>query len=344
MAQQSDPEVLVLSQSSMESTTDLVCDYLYAIGIPFLRLNGNDFDAQGGFTLSVADGCLEVVLEPDGAQIDLRQIRAVWYRRWLQHQLFEESSLVAGEGADPYRASHRVAGHLMGELRRVSQALFAELARAKALGEPRTASPSKLHVLKMAGLTGLATPATLVTVRRERVLEFAARYGSIVTKPIGDFEPLVLDGQVHATFTKELTPEVLAELPDRFFPSLFQEKLEKRYELRVFFLAGECYTAAIFSQLDARTQVDWRNHTSALPNRVVPYRLPTAVVASLRDLMSRLELETGSIDLVRTVDGRLVFLEVNPAGQFGMVSQPCNYFLERRVAECLAAKAGHGES
>jgi glutathione synthase/RimK-type ligase-like ATP-grasp enzyme len=51
--------------------------------------------------------------------------------------------------------------------------------------------------------------------------------------------------------------------------------------------------------------------------------------------MADLGLETGSIDLIRTPDGRTVFLEINPVGQFGMISHPCNYNLERVVAEHL---------
>jgi hypothetical protein len=31
----------------------------------------------------------------------------------------------------------------------------------------------------------------------------------------------------------------------------------------------------------------------------------------------------------------LVFLEINPVGQFGMVSHPCNYYLEKRIAQNL---------
>jgi D-alanine-D-alanine ligase-like ATP-grasp enzyme len=51
--------------------------------------------------------------------------------------------------------------------------------------------------------------------------------------------------------------------------------------------------------------------------------------------MEELPLTTGSLDFIRTPGGRHVFLEVNPAGQFAMVSLPCNYRLEKRVAEYL---------
>jgi glutathione synthase/RimK-type ligase-like ATP-grasp enzyme len=71
---------------------------------------------------------------------------------------------------------------------------------------------------------------------------------------------------------------------------------------------------------------------------MVPYRVPDEVASKVVTLMNRLDLETGSLDLIRAVDGKTYFLEVNPVGQFGMVSKPCNYHLERRVAEYLMEK------
>jgi hypothetical protein len=37
-----------------------------------------------------------------------------------------------------------------------------------------------------------------------------------------------------------------------------------------------------------------------------------------------------------TKENQFVFLEVNPDGQFGMVPHPCNYFIEREIANVLA--------
>jgi hypothetical protein len=95
---------------------------------------------------------------------------------------------------------------------------------------------------------------------------------------------------------------------------------------------------AIFSQSDEQTSVDFRRYQYRRPNRTVPYQIQDALEFKLTTLMDRLGLETGSLDLVKTVDGRTVFLEVNPVGQFGMVSHPCNYHLERAVASALVRR------
>ena len=39
--------------------------------------------------------------------------------------------------------------------------------------------------------------------------------------------------------------------------------------------------------------------------------------------------------MIQSDKNELVFLEINPVGQFGMVSSPCNYYLEKKVASKL---------
>ncbi len=51
--------------------------------------------------------------------------------------------------------------------------------------------------------------------------------------------------------------------------------------------------------------------------------------------MQAMNLNTASLDLVKTKEGRFVFLELNPSGQFGMTSYPCNYYLNKVIAEFL---------
>lgn len=92
---------------------------------------------------------------------------------------------------------------------------------------------------------------------------------------------------------------------------------------------------AIFSQSNSQTNVDFRKYDDKLPNRCVPYILPNKIENALRDLMNSLNLNTGSIDLIVDTQDNYYFLEINPVGQFGMVSQPCNYYLEKKVAEYL---------
>jgi glutathione synthase/RimK-type ligase-like ATP-grasp enzyme len=156
---------------------------------------------------------------------------------------------------------------------------------------------------------------------------------------VGEAEIYQYFGNSYGLYTAEVSEQDVAALPETVFPSLVQAMVEKSWEVRAFYLAGDLYAMAIFSQGDRQTEVDFRRYNRARPNRAVPYRLPGEVAEKLRALMRELAMETGSLDLIRTPDGRHVFLEVNPAGQFGMVSHRCNYRLEKRVAEHLIERS-----
>ena len=54
--------------------------------------------------------------------------------------------------------------------------------------------------------------------------------------------------------------------------------------------------------------------------------------------MDQLNLDSGSIDIIYSTNKEYVFLEVNPIGQFGMVSSPCNYYIEKRIAQYFKSK------
>lgn len=86
---------------------------------------------------------------------------------------------------------------------------------------------------------------------------------------------------------------------------------------------------AILSQSDEKTKIDFRKYNEEKPNRNVPFKLPDDIDQKIKQLFKYLDLNTGSVDLIVDHQENFYFLEINPVGQFGMVSYPCNYFLEK---------------
>ena len=332
--------ILILSQSSLEPTTEEVMDWVEALGGRCLRLNGDDIEGRSALRFEIVDGRLSLRFESEGIELPLQEIGAVWYRRWLYERRHETVGLLADPGADDHTLHHQLRRHLTLESRRLSDFIFSSFEHLPWLSHPRRSSLNKLDVLRRAAGEGIATPATLVTTEREALRRFAARHGGeVITKPIGEVEAFIAGEVSHFLFTTPLGAAEIDALPESFAPSLFQERVEKAYELRVFYLDGEFHAMAIFSQNDPQTRADFRQYNRERPNRNVPYRLRPELAERLLRLMEGLELETGSIDLLVTPDGREVFLEVNPVGQLGMVSRPCNYHLERKIAQLLLRKA-----
>jgi len=321
--------IALFSQVVGEGTTEMVMDWLEHLGAEYARVNGEGLNADDALELRVGNGGTRLRLDAGGREVTERT-GAAWMRRW--HTLTNLDDL--RRGGHP-ALGHAVVSHLGRELVALRGGLEDVLRDAEWLTRVREMSVNKLQVLRVAAEAGLEVPETLVTNRRAALEAFIAEQGPVISKPLGEASNFEVGGTGYVMYTVEITPEVVAGLPERFFPSLFQPRVEKRYELRVFCLGGRCWPMAIFSQEDPQTRGDFRRYNHARPNRCVPYALPAAVEAAVLEMMERLELATGSVDLIRTLDGRHVFLEVNPIGQFGMVSDPCNYYLERRVAEHL---------
>jgi ATP-GRASP peptide maturase of grasp-with-spasm system len=335
--------ILILSQSSLEPTTEEVMDWVEALGGRCLRLNGDDVEGRCGLRFEIVDGRLALRFESGGIELPLQEVGAVWFRRWLYERRHETVDLLDHPGADDHTLHHQLRRHLTLESRRLSDFLFSSFEHLPWLSHPRRSNLNKLDVLRRAAREGIATPATLVTTEREALRRFAAQYGGeVITKPIGEVEAFIAGEVSHFLYTTLLGETEIDALSERFAPSLFQEPVEKAYELRVFYLDGEFHAMAIFSQNDPQTRVDFRQYNRERPNRNVPYRLRPELAERLLRLMEGLGLETGSLDLLVTPDGREVFLEINPVGQLGMVSRPCNYHLERKIAQLLLRKEGHG--
>ncbi|MDB4949705.1 MAG: gwsG [Gemmatimonadetes bacterium] len=325
--------ILILSQEGLEPTTDAVVDWIRSLGGDCVRVNGADIGGAVAMEMGVDRAGPLVRLRVGEREVTSREVRVVWLWRWQTRKGPRAQSL---PGSEPLATD--INAHLASETNAVSRAFFSLFRHARWLTSPDETALSKIDALQAAVQAGLEVPATLVTNRRAEIERFRTRHGRIITKSVGEAGTFGVGDRHYALYTAEATEPVTAQLPETIFPSLVQELVEKAFEVRAFYLDGQVYSMAIFSQADQQTSLDLRQYNDRKPSRMVPYRLPAPVAEAVVRLMSALGLSSGSLDLVRTPDGRHVFLEVNPAGQIGMVSTPCNYYLPRRVAEYLIAK------
>jgi ATP-GRASP peptide maturase of grasp-with-spasm system len=216
-------------------------------------------------------------------------------------------------------------------------ALVDLLFEKKTVGKNAVGRFNKILALRTAMHVGLAIPDTIFTTKREEALLFYDKHVQVITKSLDiNFEyNNYIDQEGFFQYTASLTHKELEQLPPSFGLTIFQRMIPKKYEIRVFFLDGRCYSFAIFSQKNKQTAVDYRCYDTEWMNRCVPFLLPTNVETQIRSFMSTVDLVTGSIDLIYGTDNVFYFLEVNPIGQFGYLSAVNNAHLEREVALAL---------
>lgn len=198
---------------------------------------------------------------------------------------------------------------------------------------------NKLIDLHKANLVGLTTPETYIVTQKQTLIELLADK-KWITKSIKDPVTIQKNEKLYSGgFTSKLTNKILDNLPDTFYPSLVQEKIEKQFEVRIFYLKGKCYSMAIFSQSNPKTRLDFRNYDKEKPNRNLAFQLPNLIEKKVQLFMQKLDLNTGSLDFIVDIDGEFIFLECNPVGQFDWLSEECNYHLEQKIAKLLSNAA-----
>lgn len=328
--------ILILA-SQYDLSTDQVIDWLLHNKKKFIRINESDriklvccrMDSQNSdWLFEVISGSIEAT-----QMVDLRNIHSYWYRRGEFNTSFEPLQRI-GSLSTQY-VIDAVEKFTKREEDYVYKMLLREIEKRNGIGSYFDNMTNKLENLVHAANCGLGVPATIVTNRKAELVDFCAAQGRVITKGIVD-NSWMAQGVIEAwTLTNEITQDILETMGDNFGLSVFQQYIEKYCELRVFYVKGEMKCAAIFSQSNPKTIIDFRNYDHAKPNRQVPFKLPKDIQNAIRSFMSEVSMNCGSLDIILSSDYRYIFLEVNPVGQFGAISRNCNFNLEKMIADSL---------
>ena len=196
----------------------------------------------------------------------------------------------------------------------------------------RRATPAASHKpyqLALAQEIGIDIPPTLMTNDVEEARAFWRRYeGEVIYKQF-----LALPAAWRET--RQLGPEDEAQA-DCHCPcagDLPEARARRRRP------PGHRRRRRVFrSPADVRNAEYPQDVRINLAAKYEPHDLPTEVAAKLGELMRRLGLVSGAIDLRLTPESRYVFLEINPAGQFLYVEHATRQPIAAALAKALIEK------
>ena len=316
--------VLLLTHSGDLYTIDLVSEALARRGMRPFRLNTDLFPASVKLSAQAPDECAAIVIDEEGARISAGEVRAVWARKLWPPRLDDDLD-------ERFRqmCARESAAALEGFLDALHHARWVNDLRCQAAAE------NKQRQLRLAARAGLRVPRTLVSNDPSAARQFFVETeGQMVAKLL---RPLTVSMNAAPLFvyTSRVREEDLAELDGlRHSPMVFQELIPKERELRVAWVAGETFAGALDASGTSRGQTDWRRSTAG-ECQWQTAELPCEVASGLRRLMSELGLIFGAIDLIRTPEGEHVFLEVNPAGEWGMLERDLGLPIADAIARAL---------
>jgi ATP-GRASP peptide maturase of grasp-with-spasm system len=318
--------ILILSVTS-DLTTDSVCDWLYINKKVFTRLN-LDIEKITNINFSFDSGINLILKFNSNRVINFKEVDSVWYRRgeFVFEKNFEVNNVF----------NNSVSRIVKKEIEICIKFIYKCISNSpkpKIGNILREIENNKLDQLAIASQLGLKIPKTIIST--SKVNQHLLNSRKLITKPIYNTFDLSYNSKHSYISVQPFDSHNNEKLGENTFPYLVQERLNKKYEIRSFVLFDEIYSMAIFSQNNEKTSLDFRNYDKSSQNRMVRYRLPNTVEDKIRLLMKKLEIESGSIDLVYTQSGEYVFLEVNHIGQFGWLSYYCNYYLDKMVSNNL---------
>ncbi len=301
--------MLLLLTNGIDGTADILVELCAARGVPVFRFN-IDLWAQYRFAWT-ADGF--VFRDPTGRSAESGAIDAVLWRRPSLHETPE------WEGGSPEDRAATEA-----ELQTIVREI-ADWARAR----------GRLRLIDPAGSRRVGRLAQMRVARDFfRVPDWAVGWG--VRWPAG------------RRMVKRLTAEPVGAEHDRYifvqsvesdrlapeWPWLLQEIAEGDRDATVLYVHGRCFG---FEMAHTRTELgveDWRIRNVTHDDPWRPWTLPEGVADRIDAYMRRLGLRFGRLDFIAG-GPELVFLEVNPNGQFGWLDDPEGWPLHTAVLDAL---------
>ncbi len=172
--------------------------------------------------------------------------------------------------------------------------------------------------LRLAREIGFSVPETVVTNELQAVSYLFAG-GEVIAKPLK--QSLLEDkpGPDSVIYTNTIRSFSDIDKDELYAaPVIFQRKIPKQFDLRVTIVEKSVFSVAIKSQEFERTQTDWR-HSSVTELEHEIFALPNQIEEQCREIVGRLGLRYGAIDLVLDTFGKFWFLECNPNGQWAWI-------------------------
>lgn len=299
--------ILILS-NNQETTTNEVIKWLQEMNKKFIRVHENEV-----FEIKVNEKRIYLQSQRNTFYID--EITSIWYR-------------IGGLRFSRLHYNNPSINSHMDETQHwLEDYVIKMLESKKHINKQSNNHINKLLVLEQAKKAGLNVPEYYLAENTDQVI-----VDQTITKSIA--ENIILKSIDGLSESILYTAVVQGKERKNFFITFFQEKIEKDFEVRAFYLNGKIWSTAIFSQNDKKTEIDLRKYNLEKPNRNIRYNLPKEIEEKTHVLMQTLDLNCGSIDFIKS-GKNFYFLEVNPVGQFLGLSSICNYSLEKEIASYL---------
>ena len=313
------PEVLILT-SIYDFSADLVSLQLTEKNVSFLRINKEQI-SDYEFAIDPCQPLIKFSINGDdlGSSENLKSI-------WFRQPVFLRNTPPAPLSTDEQLERSQWSAFLRG-LSVLDHVAWMNWPQATYLAE------SKPYQLLAAKRSGFDVPETLVSNSATAIK--STFHGEMIIKSL-DTVLLRENDDTLFTYTTHCNKSDLSSDTLKTAPVLAQEYINPKIDYRVTVIGGDVFAVKILSE-GKPIQGDWRI-VEKQNLEYIDCGLPESTKDSCLRMMRGLNLSFGAIDLVET-NGRLVFLEINPTGEWGWLNsddRPLDATIARWLSERIA--------
>ena len=309
-------ECLILS-STIDYSTDLVCIELERLGVNYLRINRDAFkDIKVEYSLS--SGELQIKISDQEYLICPESLCSIYFRAPI---FLRNTGKILSVEEQAYRTQWN------SFLRNLI--VFSS---AKWINNPVATyrAENKVFQLQTAKRCGLLVPHTSIANHADAVDE-SKEY---IVKSL-DTALFYENGQEMFVYSEKIKGIDLKNSELQLAPVIIQEFLKNKIDVRVTVVSDVIFATTITNK-GASIDGDWRK----IYKDILTYKsieLPSETKSAIINLMKELQLEFAGVDLA-IVDDRYYFIEINPTGEWGWLSDTTDSSIDKAIAKSLTGK------
>lgn len=316
-------KIVLIASSSLDPIWKPVAEDLLGRGYDVIAYEA-DKVASGEMAFSVQLNQKGLTVNYDGRTIRMDDIAAAWFRR---------PNMFSGDLPDLALQTS-----LDRERKGVQSFVWDQIPDKVWINSPRKMrrAESKLRQLTVARRVGFAVPDTVVTNRWQDIVEtFPER---VIEKPVVSPSLLTTAGRkvVYTEVFENNSTQLSAGANP--FPGLWQPLLGKNREWRITVVGKDTFDAVVETTDSAKD--DWRRHvqdTEAV--KFVKDTFPEDLRGMCLAYLEKEHLQFGAFDFIEDNDGRVIFLECNPNGQYTWLESRLGFPIAKAIADKLSAIA-----
>jgi ATP-GRASP peptide maturase of grasp-with-spasm system len=318
--------ILIVSEEKDHTTNDVI-DWLFSWQKPFLRINETDVINVKEIVINQKKTDIFFSVNKEKTIYSIKKFTAYWYRRG---NIKLSISFINKD----FEISKEINNYLNLENSRLEHFFISQLNKIpNRIGSVFELNNNKLNNLIIAKEVGLLIPDAKIITTSEQ-LNLATKNKQYISKAIyNNFSIFNLNYHI-SSYTQLVNLKNKSKT--NYFPSLIQEFIVKKVDVRVFYLRKKIWAVALISQNNQNTKIDCRHSSeNDLSMRMELINLPLKINKKIIQLMQIINMDSGSLDFVISEKNDYYFLEINPVGHFGFMSSVCGFNLEFEIANEL---------